>query len=170
MAFDAAFLQDPGNLPRIGDFAFIGRLQYAAYETSRGLRFRFGDRLSFEKLVKSVGQVGLFRSLTYVADAVLIVDPSVITNHPLLIEHVDFGSPLSAELVCDGVLDVLEDGKCDLILACEAGQVADAVLLIRIDSDEAYAFRLVCLGQFNQAGAVELWHPAVRADKRNYPP
>ena len=66
----------------------------------------------------------------------LVVDPAVIDDAPLAIEHEHLRRALGAEGVGHFVARVLEHGDLELVLAGEGGQLRERVLLVGVDRDK----------------------------------
>ena len=84
VTFDAALLEDAGDLLRVRDLGVGLGLADTADQAADRVRAQAGDRLAGEQLVERLGQVLRLGFPALHADAVLVVDPAAIADHALV--------------------------------------------------------------------------------------
>jgi hypothetical protein len=108
MALLALRLKDRCDLPGKGDCS-IGLRFGDPTDNAAGDRARWPCHgLPGQQFVESLDQFLLRRFPALVADAELIVDPPVVSDHVLHVEHKDFGRAFRAELIGHDIASVFE--------------------------------------------------------------
>ena len=143
---------------RVGDGAIGLRLDGASDRTAGHRRQRLRDRLAGEDFIERLGEIATPGGRPREADAVLIVDASLVQNLARAVEDERFRRAVRAELIGDDIGDVLQHGEGDAVFPGMGGDADGRILVVRIDGDERHVARgisLVQLGQARQVGVVD---------------
>ncbi len=165
---DATTLQDPGDILRVGDAPLIGRLSPSADLAAVGEGFRSRRGVAFEERVEGLDQFATGWGRAVDAEGILVVNPTRVANGPRLIEHEDLRSAVGPQAIRQGVADVLEDGKRDVVLAREPADRDRAVLLVRVDPEERDSTLFVGLRQLGQPRRIGLGQWALGPHEDNH--
>ena len=167
VAFHAAAVQDARDLFRICDGAVRLRLPQLADETAGRFRRRLRNRLAGEQLFQRDFQIVPLGFVARIADAVLIVDPAVVTHVARFVQHEHFRSALGSQLIRHDVPRVFQQRERNVVNPRVRGDFRDGILRVRVDPHERHAARFEFRRQLRQPRPVQFSERTFRPQKRN---
>src|SRR5438132_13261789 len=102
--------------------------------------------MSRENLLYSHSQIASYRLWPSGANGILVVNPSLVAQHALLIEHKSLRRARGAEPVGDNLPGVLQDRKREVMAFSIARDLGDGIMLVGVDGeqDDSPGLELTC--------------------------
>ena len=167
MTLDASLIEDWCNVFGISHITMRLDVFLSTDDTTHGWRLRHDGIDPIEKILNRNLKIIRCRSLSNHSDAILIIDPTLIPNPSLLIEHKNFRSPPCSKHISQNLLIVQQHRKANASLIGVGSNLRQAVLNVGTNADNPDTTRFKLLRQLLQSGTVQFCQRTFGAQKRD---
>ena len=122
---------------------------------------------SLEKILNRILKIIGRRGPSNDSDPILIIDPTLIPNPSLLIEHKNFRSPLCAEQIRQNLLIINQHRKTDARFVGVSRDLRQAVLNVGANTNKTNAGRFKLPRELLQPGTIKFGQRTFGAQKRD---